>query len=109
MNQSIGDTISTPGEKQQFCTSEANVSVGLLLHVNHFSNFLSEDPVCSVPGRGTIVPMTRIRNEPTSSSRTALITWGIRRDASGINSHDAASLYVINTLLLEGTENLPSP
>lgn len=38
-----------------------------------------------------------------------LITRGICRDASGMNSRDAAGLYVMNTLLLEGTENLPSP
>lgn len=55
------------GEKQHCCVSEANVSVGLMLHVNHFSNLLSKDPVCSVPGGGAIVCCCRpLRYEHSS-------------------------------------------
>lgn len=51
MNQSVGDMMSTPGENSISACLKWTFQSG-------YTNFLSEDPVCSVPGGGPIGPMT---------------------------------------------------
>lgn len=64
----------------------------MFLHVDGFSHFLKHDSVCSVPGWGTIAPMTWIGNEPSSRANAVEPADCLILGFTRYNSHDAVGL-----------------